>query len=80
MAFRALVPSRSPDSFKAPLEKRMIALFGDIQTTQFQWISDEEWLFVQSGDCEEVRSNFKLNNFREAKYFKSLLSVTYTDL
>jgi hypothetical protein len=37
-----------------PNEKRIPQLFGDIQTTQFQWISDEEWVPVQSGDCEEA--------------------------
>jgi len=34
-----------------PNEKRIPELFGDIQTTQFQWISDTKWLSVQSGDC-----------------------------
>jgi hypothetical protein len=36
-----------------PDEKRIPELFGDIQTTQLQWISDTKWLPVHSGDCEQ---------------------------
>jgi len=40
--------------WELPNEKRIPELFGDIETTQFQRISDTKWLPVQSGDGEEV--------------------------
>jgi len=48
--------SRNVTNFQRtlPNEKRIPELFGEIETTEFQWISDTKWLPVQCGDCEEV--------------------------
>ena len=45
-----------------PNEEWIPELFGDIETTLFQWVSDEEWLSFQSGDCEEVGGNSCADN------------------